>query len=250
MVVERGMLFVGVKSMGTAVYRNTVLSRLSPESIKRLELQRVDLERRHVIETPGDEIRHLFFLEAGIGSMTSQFKDGSEVEVGMFGWESVMGVSALMGTRRSLNHIYMQLGGWGYSTTRKLAQQEFQLGGRFQQLTLRYMQALLIQTAQTAGCNARHHLDQRLARWLLLCHDRADSNVMDLTQEFLAMMLGVERPAVSVEASKLQELGLIVYFRGKVHIIDHAGLEKIACECYAVVSHYLNSFAVIDEGMG
>ncbi len=236
--------------MSAVVYRNTILSRLSPESLERLDLQRVELERRHIVETPGDEIRRLIFLEAGIGSMTSQFQDGSEVEVGMFGCESVMGVSALMGTRRSLNHVYMQLAGWGHTTTRALAVQEFQRGERFQQLTLRYVQAQLVQTAQTAGCNARHHLDQRLARWLLLCRDRAESDVMDLTQEFLAMMLGVERPAVSVEAGKLQERGLIEYHRGKVQILDRAGLEKLACECYAVVSHHLNSYAVMDEGMG
>lgn len=236
--------------MSPTLYRNTVLSRLSPDSLERLQLQRVTLERRHVVETPGEEIRHLVFLEAGIGSMTNQFSDGSEVEVGMFGWEGVMGISALMGTRRSLNNVYMQLPGWGFCTTRESAQAEFRRGARFQQLILRYAQAQLIQTAQTAGCNARHHLDQRLSRWLLLCQDRAETDVLDLTQEFLATMLGVERPAVSVEAGKLQTRGLIEYSRGKVHILDRKGLEKTTCECYAVVSRHLNSYAVEEEGMG
>jgi CRP-like cAMP-binding protein len=236
--------------MSSKAFRNTVLSRLPPESVNRLQLQRVEMGRRYNVESPGQEIRHLFFLEAGIGSMTNQFSDGSEVEVGMFGWEGVMGVSALMGTRRSLNHVYMQLPGWGYCTTRELAQKEFQRGERFQELILRYSQAQFIQSAQTAGCNARHHVGQRLARWLLLCQDRAESDVMDLTQEFLATMLGVERPAVSVEASKLQASGLIEYSRGKVHILDRKGLEKMACECYGVVSHHLNSYAVQDEKMG
>ncbi len=231
-------------------YNNTILHRIAPEIRERLHLKRVELERRHVIETPGDEIHHLYFLEAGIGSMTNEFKDGSQVEVGMFGCESVMCVSALMGTRRSLNHIFMQLAGWGYCTTAEHARAEFKRGEHFHDLTLRYAQAQLIQTAQTAGCNARHQLEQRLARWLLLCHDRAGSDTLDMTQEFLAAMLGVERPAVSGVAAKLQELGLIEYHRGKVQVLDRGGLEKVTCECYAVVSRHLNSYAVIDEGMG
>ncbi len=236
--------------MRTAGYRNTILQRLTPEILERLQLKRVEMERRFAIETAGKEILRLYFLEAGIGSMTSEFRDGSEVEIGMFGWESVMGVSALMGTRRSLNNVYMQLPGWGYSTTRERALAEFRQAGIFHDLTLRYVQAYLIQASQTAGCNARHHVDQRLARWLLLCRDRAESDVLDMTQESLAQMLGVERPAVSVEAGKLQERGLIEYHRGKVQVLDRAGLQRAACECYAVVSHHLNSYAVMDGEMG
>ena len=235
--------------MRTTDYRNTILQRLSPEILGRLCLRRVEMGRRFVIETPGEEIHHLYFLEAGIGSMTSRFLDGSEVEIGMFGWESVMGVSSLIGTRYSLNNVYMQLGGWGYCTTREAARAEFRQGGPFHDLALRYVQANLIQASQTAGCNARHHLSQRLARWLLLCQDRAESDVLDMTQEFLAQMLGVERPAVSGEAAKLQDLGLIEYRRGKVRVLDRAGLEKAACECYAVVSHHLNSYAVVEESI-
>ena len=236
--------------MHASRFKNTVLQRLDQPIHERLQLKLVELERRHVLEKPGDEIRNLYFLETGIASMTNQFRDGSEVEVGMIGCEGAVGVSALIGTRHSLNNVYMQLAGWGYSTTRELAVKEFGRRGRFHDLTLRYVQAQLIQATQTAGCNARHQLEQRLARWLLLCHDRAGSDLMDLTQEFLAQMLGVERPAVSVEASRLQDRGLIEYHRGKVRILDRAGLETTACECYGVVSHYLNSYAVIDEGMG
>ena len=236
--------------MQTTVFRNTILSRLDPRVLERLQLEHVELERRHSIEIPGQRIEKLVFLESGIASMTNEFEDGSQVEVGMIGWEGVLGVSALIGTRRSLNNVYMQLPGSGHATTTDIARQEFQRGGRFQELILRYVQAQMIQTAQTAGCNARHHVDQRLSRWLLLCHDRAESDVLDMTQEFLAQMLGVERPAVSVEAGKLQDRGLIEYHRGKVQVLDRKGLERTACECYGVVSHYLNSYAVMDEGMG
>ena len=236
--------------MRSTGFRNTILQRLDRDVLERLQLDRVTLERRFSIETPGKEIKHVYFLEAGIGSMTNEFADGSQVEVGMIGWEGAMGIACLMGTRRSLNNVYMQLPGWGYGTTAELAKQEFQRGEHFHDLILRYLQAQLIQTAQTAGCNARHHVEQRLSRWLLLCQDRAESDVLDMTQEFLAQMLGVERPAVSVEAGKLQELGLIEYHRGKVRVLDRLGLEKTAGECYAVVSHHLNSYAVQEEGMG
>ena len=182
--------------------------------------------------------------------MTAGFQDGSEVEVGMFGCESVIGVSALIGSRRSLNNIYTQLAGWGYMSPIKLAQAEFRRNERFHDLMLRYLQAQLMQTAQTAGCNARHGVEQRLCRWLLLCHDRAQRDVMDLTQEFLAVMLGVDRPAVSVVAARLQDQKLIEYHRGKVRILNRAGVERLACECYRTVRKYLNDYATTDQGIG
>jgi CRP-like cAMP-binding protein len=230
-------------------YRNTILQRVDEEVRKRLHLRKVTLERKHTLELAGDEIRHLYFLESGIGSMTTTFRNGAQVEVGMFGWESVIGVSALIGTRRSLNNIYMQLGGDGFATTRERAVAEFARGGQFHNLVLRFVQAQMVQTAQSAGCNARHALENRLARWLLLCNDRAESDTMDLTQEFLSMMLGTARPAVSETAHHLQERGLIMYKRGKVTILNRKGLEKVACECYEVVRHHLNSYAT-DEGGG
>ena len=229
-----------------ASYKNTVLQRLEEAEVQRLHLHRITLERSHVLEVPGREIEHTVFIEEGIGSMTAEFEDGSQVEVGMFGCESIIGISALMGTRRSLNNIYMQVGGWGYMTSREVARSEFKRGGNFHDLALRFVQAQLMQTTQTAGCNARHGVEQRLSRWLLLCHDRAHSDVMDLTQEFLANVLGVDRPAVSIVAARLQEAKLIEYHRGKVRIVDRTGLEHVACECYRAVRDYLNSYTVLD----
>jgi CRP-like cAMP-binding protein len=224
-------------------FNNTILAHLDARTIERLQLRPVKLERKHTIEEPGDEIKNLYFIEEGIGSMTNTFKDGAQVEVGMFGKESVMGASYLMGTRKSLNKIYMQLAGHGFKCSSDVALREFQRGEVFHDLALRYVQAQLMQTAQSAGCNARHDLEQRLSRWLLLCHDRANSDLMPITQEFLADMLGSGRPTVTVTANKLQKQGMIEYRRGNVRIIDRKRLEHTACECYRIVRNHLDSYA-------
>ena len=233
-----------------AEFRNTVLRNLDAAVIERLHLTPLQFEREHTFETPGEEIRHLYFIESGIGSMTTTFEDGSQIEVGMFGWESVIGAAALMGTRKSLNNIYMQSPGNGYAATTEAASKEFQRGGRFHDLVLRYTQAQLMQASQSAACNAFHPLQKRLARWLLLCHDRAESDVMNLTQEFLSYMLGVQRSTVSLEAEQLQHKGAISYNRAKVRIADRPLLESLSCECYAVLHEHLNNYDTITTGFG
>jgi CRP-like cAMP-binding protein len=230
-------------------YKNSLLRAFGPEVIERLGLHPVTFEIQHEIEFPGNPIDNLFFIEEGMASMTTTFKDGSQVEVGMFGYGSVIGVSALMGTKRSLNRIYTQIPGRGYSCQVEAARREFDLGGVFQILALRYVQAQLIQAAQSAGCNAKHSADERFARWLLLCADRAHSNTFEMSHEFLADMLGSCRPTVSIAAGALKDAGLIEYSRGVITILDVAGLEKRACECYDVIRDYLNNYAEFDTGI-
>ncbi len=228
-------------------FRNKILQHLDAEIISRLELRPVKLERNREIETPGNHINNLFFLETGIGSMTTTFQDGSQVEVGMFGYESVMGASALIGTMQSLNRVYMQMAGHGYACRAPVAKREFLRFERFSELVLRSVQAQLIQAWQSAGCNAKHEADQRLARWLLLCRDRAESDVLPLTHEILADMLGTSRPTVSLAAQSLQERGLIEYSRGTVRILDLPGLERLSCECYRIVKNHLDSYIEIEQ---
>lgn len=230
-----------------AQFRNKLLNHLDDETIARLELRPVKLERAREIEAPGNTIDNLFFLETGIGSMTTTFQDGSQVEVGMFGYESVMGASALIGTMRSLNRVYMQMEGHGHACRASVAKREFARYGRFNELVLRYVQAQLVQASQTAGCNAKHECDQRLARWLLLCNDRAESNVLPLTHEFLADMLGTSRPTVTQAAQMLQGRGLIEYSRGTVRILDVTGLERVSCECYRVVKDHLDNYVEVEQ---
>jgi CRP-like cAMP-binding protein len=229
--------------MSQPLFKNGLLLKLPSDAIARLELQSVDLPVDREIEYPGNHIEHLFFIEEGMASMTTTFEDGFQVEVALGGSESVLGASSMMGTRRSLNRVYMQVGGYGYSSRTATATREFERGGAFHDLTLRYMQAQFIQSAQTAGCNARHTVEQRLARWLLLCADRNGGRVLPLSQEYMADMLGASRTTVTAVAGHFQERNLISYSRGKIHLLDLAGLERLACECYRVVRDHLADYA-------
>jgi len=230
-------------------YKNALLNALGAEIIRRLHLSPVVFELEHEIEFPGMPIEHLFFVEEGMASMTTTFRDGSQVEVGMFGFESVIGISALMGTKRSLNRIYTQIAGSGYSVPITDARREFERGGLFQSVVLRYVQAQLVQTAQSVGCNARHNAEQRLARWLLICADRAHSNTFVMSHEFLADMLGTTRSTVSTAAGTLREQNLIDYSRGAIVIVDGKGLEDMACECYHIIRDHLENYLEYDNGI-
>ena len=233
--------------MRTSGFKNTLLKALDGDVIERLRLQPVRFELKHEIEKPCNPIDHLYFLEEGMASMTTTFKDGSQVEVGMFGSESVIGVSALMGTKKSLNRGYTQIAGHGYSCLVEDAKREFRLGGAFQFLALRYVQAQLVQAMQSAGCNAKHSFEQRLARWLLLCADRAHVDTFKISHEFLADMLGGRRPTISTTAGILKRKGLIEYTRGEIHILDVPGLTKASCECYLIIKDYLDNYTKFDS---
>jgi CRP-like cAMP-binding protein len=234
-------------SLRVSGFKNSLLKALDGDVIERLRLQPVKFELKHEIEKPGNPIDRLYFLEEGMASMTTTFKDGSQVEVGMFGFESVIGVSALMGTKKSLNRVYTQIAGHGYSCQVDDAKREFRLGGAFQFLALRYVQAQLVQAMQSAGCNAKHSFEQRLARWLLLCADRAHTDTFKISHEFLADMLGGRRPTISTTAGILKRKGLIEYTRGEIHILDVPGLTKVSCECYLTIKDYLDNYAKFDS---
>jgi CRP-like cAMP-binding protein len=229
--------------------RNTLLKALDGDIIARLRLKPVTFELKHEIENPGDPIDRLHFLEEGMASMTTTFKDGSQVEVGTFGYESVIGVSALMGTRKSLNRVYTQIAGHGYTCLVEDAKREFRLGGDFQFLALRYVQAQLVQAMQSAGCNAKHNFEQRLARWLLICAERAHTDTLQISHEFLADMLGGRRPTISATAGILKRKGLIEYTRGRIRILDVPGLTKTSCECYLIIKDYLDNYTKFDTAI-
>jgi CRP-like cAMP-binding protein len=229
-------------------YANTLLQSFDSELIDRLRLKSVAFKVGHEIEFPGQPIKHLLFLEEGMASMTTTFRNGRQVEVGMFGYESVIGISALMGTKQSLNRVYTQIAGWGYRCRFETAAAEFGRCGLFQRLALRYVQAQLVQAAQSAACNAEHSNEQRLARWLLICADRVHSNQFKMSQGFLSHMLGSTRPTVTLAAGRLKKERLITYKRAQITIVDRKGLEKQACECYAVIKQHLDDFAAFDTG--
>jgi len=227
-------------------FKNTLLNALAPETLTRLRLSPVTFPLKYEMERPHSPIKHLYFLETGMASMTTWFLDGSQVEVGTFGHESIIGISALMGARKSLNHVYTQIAGHGFSCPIENAQLEFRRGDEFQYCALRYVQAQLDQATRSIGCNAKHKFEPRLARWLLTCRDRADSDTFAMSHELLSIMLGGTRSTVTIAAGQLKAKGLIEYRRGTIRILDPEGLEKAACECYAILKNHLKNYVEFD----
>jgi len=155
--------------------------------------------------------------------------------MGMAGKEGLVGVALFMGGNTMPNRAVVQSAGGAVRMKADALREEFARGGTFQRLLLRYTQALLTQMSQTAVCNRLHEIEQQLCRWLLLSHDRLDSDELVMTQELIANMLGVRREGVTASAGRLQERGLISYVRGRIKILDRRGLEAAVCECYKVV---------------
>jgi CRP-like cAMP-binding protein len=151
-----------------------------------------------------------------------------------------------MGARRSLNHVYTQIAGYGYSCAIECAEEEFRNGGKFQYCALRYVQAQLDQATRSVGCNAKHKFEPRLARWLLTCRDRSDSEKFSMSHELLSIMLGGTRSTVTIAAGQLKAKGLIEYSCGVIRILDHEGLERAACECYATIKNHLKNYVEFD----
>jgi CRP-like cAMP-binding protein len=168
-------------------------------------------------------------------SMVNNLADGTQAEVGLIGREGMAGLSLMSGVATSFVEAMVQMPGTALQMSAEDFRHEADENPAFRMLLLRYDMALQAQIMQTAACNGRHGLKQRLARWLLMSHDRADGNSLPLTQEFISMMLGVHRPSITVAAGALQQANLIRYAGGRITIADRAGLEDASCECYGKV---------------
>jgi CRP-like cAMP-binding protein len=183
----------------------------------------------------GDRLQHVYFPTTAIVSLLYIMEDGRSAEIAVVGNEGIVGVALFMGGETMPNWAVVQSAGSAFRLPGLLLKQEFGRGEAFQNLLLRYTLAMLAQMAQTAVCNRHHTVDQQLCRWLLLSLDRLPANELSMTQELIANMLGVRREGVTEAAGKLQAAGLINYSRGRIVVIDRAGLEARVCECYDVV---------------
>lgn len=217
--------------------QNRLLAALTAEESARLlpHLKLVTLPLGHALYESGSELRHVYFPTDSIVSLLYVMEDGASAEIAVVGNDGMIGIALFMGGETMPNRAVVQSAGHAYRLKGQLLKQEFNRAGEMQHLLLRYTQALLTQMAQTAVCNRHHSLDQQLCRWLLLSLDRLPSSELVMTQELIANMLGVRREGVTEAAGNLHSAGLIEYNRGHITILDRAGLEARACECYSVV---------------
>ena len=215
---------------------NRLLGLLPPNDYRRLRphLRRVPLTYRQSLYAAHRPIPFVYFIESGVGSLVNTMKNGRAAEVGTIGNEGMVGLPLLLGDDRAHTRVYVQVPGEGLRMKASQFSKELARSASMRAVMLRYVHALLNQVAQSAACNHFHSIEQRCARWLLMTHDRMHSDEFLLTQEFLAMMLGVQRTGVSAAAGGLQRAGLILYRRGVVTIVDRRGLQRRACECYGV----------------
>lgn len=225
------------------VSENRILAALPAEEYEQVaaHLERVPLNLRQVLFRPDDELRYVHFPVNAIVSLLTDLEDGSGMEVGLVGREGMVGISAILGGVETKVATVQGEGEALRLSVGKL-REEFQKGGTLQRALLRYTHALMTQISQSLVCNARHHIEGRLARWLLMYHDRLDRDEFDMTHEFMASMLGVRRSGVSEIANRLQERGLIQYHRGRVRILNRKGLEDLVCECYPAVKEKFDDF--------
>jgi len=204
-------------------------------------LRDVTLKSGEVLHNPGEMLSHIYFPTSCVLSIILLMHDGSGVEIGTTACEGLTGsIGFMLGTLKAPNQTICQVPGAAKSLSLDVFQEAMRNGSKLHALTQDYARASVTLMGQSIACNRLHTLTERCARWLLLTHDRVRADEFSLTQEFLAMMLGVHRPAVSIAAGVLQEARFIRYRRGQLTVIDRDGLESASCECYRVAMGQLN----------
>jgi CRP-like cAMP-binding protein len=216
---------------------NRLLAGLTRKEYERLlpKLERVSLEFKQVLAEPHKPASHVYFPVSGVVSLVTYMGDGAGTEVGIVGNEGMAGISVFLGSGREVGRVFCQVSGEALRMEAKALREETKGGSPLNEMLLRYTQALLVLVSQSTACNRLHTVEERLCRWLLMTHDRVEGDHFPITQEFMADMLGVRRPTVSLVASTVQRAGLISYSRGKMKVVDRPGLEAASCECYAKV---------------
>ena len=217
---------------------NRILAALPPEEMDALRplLETVKLSYRQDLYEAGRPVEHLYFPHRGVLSMVTPMPDGSAVEVATIGPEGMAGIPVFLGAEQMASKVFVQVPGEGARIEANAFRGIIGRSPTLHRLLLRYTLALMNQMAQNAACNRLHAVEERCARWLLMTQDRVHEATFPLTQEFLAEMLGVRRPTVSIAAGILAKAGLISYVRGQITILDRSGLEAASCECYRIIA--------------
>jgi CRP-like cAMP-binding protein len=216
---------------------NRLLLSLPPRNLKQLEpnLEFIRCQRQQILLDVDASLDHVFFPNSGVISIVAVYADGNIIEMATIGREGCAGVQAFFGARRSSARLLVQIPGSAAKMSRATFDRAMKSMPSFRGLMLAYTQAFLEQVLVSVACNGRHSLKQRLARWLLMMRDRSDTDVMPITQDLLAELLGVQRPSLTHAVAELEEVGLILRSRGQITILDRQGLIKASCECYQLV---------------
>jgi CRP-like cAMP-binding protein len=220
---------------------NWLLASLSDRTYARLtrHCDTVPIRVKDRLYRPNEPFEHAYFPQSGCLSMITEMNDGSCVEVGTVGWEGMSGTCLLHDAHELPTCCMVQVTGTAKRIAVSALQSELQASNELLGLLRRYANAWVNQVGRSGSCNAVHSVEERFARWLLMTHDRVPTNVIPLTQELLAIMLGVRRPSVTLAAGALQRAGVIDYTRGKILVLDRAALEAVSCECYrATLTNY------------
>ena len=222
--------------------KNYLLATLVDPEYDRIisKLEPVNLKLGQVMHESGDPMEYVYFPTTAIFSLLCIMENGATAEIGVVGNDGILGIELFMGGETATNRAIVQSAGHCCRMKAKDMRTEFTLGGPFQKILLRYTQALIAQISQTAVCNRLHSVEQQLCRWLLLSHDRLDSDKLVMTHDLISNMLGVRREGVTLAAQKLVAKNLIKSVRGTMTILDRQGLEKAVCECYDVVNAEYN----------
>lgn len=220
--------------------RNRLLLKLPDDEFQviRPHLEFIDMPHHLSLHQPHRRLRYAHFPNDGLISLVVELKDGKSVEAGLLGKEGAAGMPGVLGLKRSALREIVQIAGSGFRISMDALRSISLSTPQLQAVLNRYAASLAMQIAQTAACNRLHKVEERLARWLLIAQDRIDSGVVPITHDFLATMLGTDRPSVTVAAGLLQARQILEYKRGAVKIVDRKRLEQFACECYEVVRQY------------
>ncbi len=221
---------------------NYILAALTPTELARVtpHLTPCLLHLGQTLYERGDSVDRIYFPKNGVISLVLSSQSGVDVEVGLIGREGSLGAPETLGGHSMKTRANVQIAGSGWRMAAKVLRDEFQTGGALQNAILRSSFSQLQQTSQCVLCNRLHSVERRLSRWLLMCQDRMQTPTLELTQEFLANMIGTRRVGVTLAAGTLRDAGVIEYTRGKVTITDRQGLEARACECYPLIREAFN----------
>jgi CRP-like cAMP-binding protein len=227
-----------------AARRNQFLGALETGSFERIRphLQPIQLKLGAIVCDAGGLLKHAYFPQGNVLSLLTVLENGSAIETANIGREGAFGLFAAMYSRVSFNRCLVQFEGAMIRCPIELLQSEFKHSEHVRDLFVSYSETLLSQVQQTVACNAMHTTEEKMCRWLLMMHDRAEGRALPYTHEFLSHMLGANRKSVTLAAQSMQTAGLISYRRGRIQVLDRPGLEKASCECYAIVRERFDAF--------